>query len=121
MRPLPALIVLILLLALLAGSPVAADEPIEIAVPDSNMTNGDLDVVVLTGQEPEVVPMAYCFPPGDYLMFRANLVDESAKISGVVDGAIATADVRGNLGDFQYNGTCYEPDGTRYKKYIQVP
>ena len=46
---------------------------------------------------------------------------DPTSVGGVVDGVIATADVRGNLGNMEYDGSCFEPDGTSYKKYIQVP
>jgi hypothetical protein len=120
MRRLPTLLLLVLVLSLLAVAPVSADEPVWIAVPDYVAVNGTLDVVVLTGAAPEVLTVVYCFPPGDYPVFKTNIVDKSQRVAGRTDGVIATADVRGNLGSFEYRGTCFE-SGITYRKYEQVP
>lgn len=115
-------VVLVLLMAFgLLVSPATAEEPIQVVVPSYVSTDGSLDAVVLTGHTPATVTVVNCLPDGEYQVFAAVLVDKSQKVAGLFDGVIATADVRGNLGDFRINGICYEPDGTSYRKYIQVP
>jgi hypothetical protein len=119
MRRLRTILLLLLVLALLAIAPATAEEPILIAVP-SDLTYGlTLDVVVLTGR-PTTSTWFSCiphgFPPGEYQVFQTAIVEPYGRAAARVDGVIATADVRGNLGSFVDQGFCHGP-GPDYTLY----